>query len=101
MAEADCRDGGETNEIKTYERFSSTTSGVTFMSNVTDEEYDLLPLPEVDEDFLDDELLQDDNSREGTEVSVYTNVVLNSFVLRYARVLCGLRITISSVTSSS
>ena len=42
------------------------------MSSGTDEEYDLLPLPELDEDFLDGDMYgQDDNAREGTGYLLY------------------------------
>ena len=66
MAEAVYSDDSETTGNKAFERFCSTTSGVTFTS--TDEEYDLLSLPEVDEDFLDDHDLHDDSSREGSKL---------------------------------
>ena len=67
MAEAACSEGSEPGDKKAFERFCSTVSAVTFMSSGTDEEYDLLPLPELDEDFLDGDMYgQDDNAREGT-----------------------------------
>ena len=67
MAEAPCSEGSEPGDKKAFERFCSTVSAVTFMSSGTDEEYDLLPLPELDEDFLDGDMYgQDDNAREGT-----------------------------------
>ena len=73
MAEAASSEGIETGDNKkAFERFCSTVSAVTFMSSGTDEEYDLLPLPELDEDFLDgDQYGQDDNAREGTSYLVF------------------------------